>query len=212
MGIDLIYIWEDDWEFKSDIVKSIIMNRLKLIDKKIYARNCELKIVKDVKTIKEFLNQNHIQGYVACKWNIGLYHDDKLISIMCFSKKRKEMELCRFCSVRGMNIVGAGSKMFKYFIDNTEFQTICSYADMSMFNGNFYNSIGFMFQHITKPNYWWVINRTRQHRFKWRKTKLIAMGYDSHKTEKEIMNGLQFHRIFGVGLAKYVYKKNNQTT
>lgn len=207
LGIDLIYVWEDDWEFKSDIVKSIIMNRLKLIDKKIYARNCEIKIVEDVKSIKAFLNKNHIQGYVPCKLNIGLYYNDELISIMCFSKKRKEMELCRFCSLIGTNILGAGSKMFKYFINSTDFETIYSYADLSMFNGEFYKSIGFSFQYTTKPNYWWVIGRTRQHRFKWRKSKLISMGHDSNKTEKEIMNSLTYHRIFGVGLAKYVYKK-----
>jgi hypothetical protein len=207
LGIHLIYVWEDDWNFKSDIVKSILKNKLKLSEKKIYARKCEVRLVEDVKIIKDFLNNNHIQGYVACKWNIGIYYKDKLVSLMCFSKKRKEMELCRFCSCVGMNVLGAGSKLFKYFTKRFDFDTICSYADMSMFNGGFYSSIGFSFEHMCKPNYWWVIGNTRQHRFKWRKSRLVSMGYDPNKTEKEIMNSLKYNRIFGVGLAKYVYKK-----
>jgi hypothetical protein len=38
IGIELLHIWEDDWVYKTNIVKSIISNRLKLSNKVIYAR------------------------------------------------------------------------------------------------------------------------------------------------------------------------------
>jgi len=44
-GIQLITIWEDDWNYKKDIVKSIIKNKLKLNNIKIYARKCKIKEV-----------------------------------------------------------------------------------------------------------------------------------------------------------------------
>ncbi len=36
-GIDLLHIWEDEWIFKQDIVKSIILNSIGLITNKLYA-------------------------------------------------------------------------------------------------------------------------------------------------------------------------------
>ena len=45
---------------KNSIYKSILKNKLGLTDKKIYARNCVIKLVKDSES-KNFLNSNHNQ-------------------------------------------------------------------------------------------------------------------------------------------------------
>ena len=49
-----------------------------------------------------FLEKNHIQGKVGSSVNIGLYHQDKLVSLMTFGKPRMdkvyEYELLRFCN------------------------------------------------------------------------------------------------------------------
>ena len=37
-GIQLISIWEDDWVYKQDIVKSMILNKLNKTKNRIYAR------------------------------------------------------------------------------------------------------------------------------------------------------------------------------
>jgi len=37
-GIQLIHIWEDDWRYKQDIVKSMILNKLGKTPNKIYAQ------------------------------------------------------------------------------------------------------------------------------------------------------------------------------
>ena len=34
--------------------------------------------------------------------------------------------------------------------------------------------------------YWYVIDGIREHRFNWRKQKLIQMGFDINKTEEEM--------------------------
>jgi very-short-patch-repair endonuclease len=38
--IQLIHIFEDDWNFKQDIVKSMLLNKFKRTDQSIFARNC----------------------------------------------------------------------------------------------------------------------------------------------------------------------------
>jgi hypothetical protein len=53
---------EDDWKFKRDIIKSIILNKLGLIKSKIFARKCQIKLV-ELNQAREFLDTNHIQGF-----------------------------------------------------------------------------------------------------------------------------------------------------
>ena len=76
-GIRIIHIWEDDWIFKQNIVKSQINNLLNLNTKKIFARKCLVKLV-SIKETRTFLDDNHIQGFVSSKIKLGLYYNSRL--------------------------------------------------------------------------------------------------------------------------------------
>ncbi len=209
-SFDLIHIREDDWVYKNDIIKSIILNRLNLIDNSIYARKCEIKMV-DFATKSEFLDNNHIQGKCGSKINIGLYHDETLVSLMCFGNKEKTpltFELLRFCNKINTNVIGAASKLFNHFKLNFEYDTIFSFSDNSIFNGDLYKKLDFEFSHETEPNYWWVVDGIRKHRFNFNKGKLVKKGYDPNKSEREIMTELGYYKIWGCGLKKWIYKNN----
>ena len=39
-------------------------------------------------TLKEFLDNNHIQGYIWSKINIGLFYENNLVCLISFSKSR----------------------------------------------------------------------------------------------------------------------------
>jgi hypothetical protein len=210
VGIKLIHIWEDDWMFKQDIIKSIIMNRLGVSSNKIWARKCQIRLVKpSEKSI--FLESNHIQGDCVSSVNIGLYFNNDLVSLMTFGKRsinsKPDFELLRFCNLIGFNVIGGASKLLNYFITNWEFELMTSYADISQFSGDLYNKLGFDWVHKSSPNYWWVINGVRHHRFNWNKKRLVKEGFDSNMTEVEIMYSRGYFRIFGCGQDKYVLKK-----
>jgi hypothetical protein len=51
----------------------------------------------------------------------------------------------------------------------------------------------------SKPNYWYVVNGIRQHRFNYRKSMLVKEGFDKDKTEKEIMFNRKIYRIYDCG-------------
>lgn len=211
LGISLIHIWEDDWNNKREIVKSIIRNRLKYNIEKIWARKCIIRNV-STKEYKDFLNKNHIQGYSPSSINIGLYYKDQLVSLMTFGYRRtnnkKEYELIRFCNILNTNVIGSASKLFKYFIRNYEYNNIVSYADISLFNGYIYREIGFYSKGISKPNYFWVGNDgIRKHRYNFSKRKLVSKGYDINKTEVEIMHELGYYRIYSTGQEKYIFDR-----
>ena len=213
--IQLIHIWEDDWIYKNDIVKSMILNKLGKTSNKIYARKTEIKEINNNLLIKTFLNNNHLQGFIGSKVKIGLFYNDELVSLISFGKKRmfmksksntnNEYELLRFCNKINTNVVGGASKLFKYFIKNYKPREITTYADRSHSQGKLYEKLGFKFIHKTQPNYYYVINDNRKHRFNFRKDVLVKEGYDKNMTEHEIMLSRNIYRIYDSGSLKFNY-------
>jgi hypothetical protein len=210
-GIQLLHIWEDEWVSKQDIVKSIISNKLGLISNKIYARQCEIKVIENSKLVREFLNKNHIQGYSQSTIKLGLFYKEELVSLMTFGYRhtnaKKEFELIRFCNRINLNVIGAASKLFNYFKQNYNFKEIISYSDFRLFDGKMYETLRFEKKHLSKPDYFWCRRLERKHRFNFNKQKLIKEGFDGSKTEVEIMHERGYYRIFGCGQYKWEYDK-----
>jgi very-short-patch-repair endonuclease len=176
-GIKLIHIFEDQWMYKKDIVKSRILNLL-CKSEKIFARKCEIKEIYDNKQIKYFLEKNHLQGFVGSKIKLGLFFNGELVSLMTFGSFRKSMgtnsiensyEMLRFCNKLNINVIGGASKLFNYFVKNYKPIEVISYADRNWSNGNLYEKLGFKLSHKTQPNYYYIIDGHRKYRFGFRK-------------------------------------------
>jgi ribosomal protein S16 len=215
-GIDIIQIWEDDWLYRGDIIKSMILNKLNK-SSRLFARNCSVSILSNNILLKEFIEENHIQGFVGSKVKLGLFHKDELVSVMTFgnlrkslgsSSKDKKWELLRFCNKKGISVVGGASKLFKFFIDNYQVDEVISYSLNSYSNGNLYKKLNFIYLNDTEINYFWCKNGIRYHRFNFRKDKLVKEGEDINKTEVEIMYGRSYFRIFDCGSKKWIFNNN----
>ena len=115
-------------------------------------------------------------------------------------------EMLRFCNKLNTNVVGGASRLFKHFIKNHNPVEIISYADRSWSTGDLYERLGFKLVHKTQPNYYYVVNGIRKHRFNFRKDQLIKNGADHNKTEHEIMLEKKIYRIYDSGNLKYVFK------
>jgi hypothetical protein len=210
-GVQLLHIWEDEWVYKQEIVKSIILNKLELIKERIYARQCEIRVVEDSKLVREFLDKNHIQGYSQSSIKLGLYYKNELVSLMTFGYRhtnaKKEFELIRFCNRINLNVIGSASKLFNYFKQNYHFTELISYSDFRLFDGSMYQTLGFTKQHLSKPDYFWCKDIERKHRFNFNKQKLIKEGFDGSKTEVDIMHERGYFRVFGCGQYRWIYHK-----
>lgn len=211
VGISLIHIWEDDWLYRKDIVKSILLNRFKLLTNKIYARQCVIKMV-DSKSSKKFLNENHIQGNTTSSIRIGLYKDDELVSLMTFGNRRinskNNFELIRFCNRINTLVIGGANKLFNFFLKEFLVSNIVSYSDISMFDGGLYKKLGFENDGNTSLNYYWTDLNKRYHRFNFNKKKLVKLGYDENLTEEKIMKSIGFYKIWGCGQIRWLFKNN----
>jgi len=215
-GIQLIHIWEDEWIHKQDIIKSMILNKIGKTPNRIFARKCEIVIIEDNKISKDFLIENHIQGNINSKIKIGLVYNKEIVSLMTFGNRRislgkkntkdNEYELLRFCNKLNTNVVGGASRLFKYFLNNYNPDKIITYADRSFSQGKLYKTLGFEFEFKTKPNYYYIFDKVKKHRFNFRKNILIKKGYDLNKTEHEIMLERKIYRIYNSGNLKFSYQ------
>jgi hypothetical protein len=216
-GIQLLHIFEDEWHYKKEIIKSIIRSKLNIIQNKIYGRKCIIKEI-DAKISKEFLENNHIQGFVGSNVKIGLFYNNDLVSVMTFGKKRitmgskqsieGEYEMLRFCNKLNTSVIGGASKLLSYFVKTYSPKSILTFADRRYSQGNLYKQLGFKFIGNTEPNYFYFksTEMIRYYRFKFRKDVLIKEGFDSNKTESQIMAERGYLKIYDCGHMKFELK------
>ena len=210
--IQLLHFWDSEINKKFDIVTSIISNKLKLNQSKIFARNCQIKEISS-KEAKEFLDKNHLQGYSNSSIKIGLFYNDKLISVMTFGKprfnKNYEYELLRFCNKLNTSVIGGASKLFSYFLKNyfQRGEKIVSYANIRISDGGLYHKLGFIEKGKTDPNYFYFKSNRIYTRYQCQKSKLpklLGDEFNSNLTEKENMNNNDYKIVYDCG--NYVFE------
>jgi hypothetical protein len=111
-------------------------------------------------------------------------------------------ELLRFCSKLNTVVVGGSNKLLAYFIKEYQPKTVISYADRSwssLLGSNVYLNMGFEFIKNTDINYYYILRDMRVNRFSYRKDILVKDGYDSSKSEKDIMLERKIYRIYNSG-------------
>ena len=206
IGIRLFHFFDDEIENKLDIIESMILNSCGK-SAKIYARKCTIKQISNKESIN-FLNFNHLQGPINSKFSYGLFYNSEMVSVMTFSEFRiyngrsKEdgsYELLRFCNKIGLSVMGAASRLLKYFIKSVTPKKIITYANRRWSEGDLYKKLGFTFIKNTKPGYYYFYKNKRVHRYSLRKSELIKMGFDNELKTNQILDIIEAYRIWDCG-------------
>jgi len=177
-NIRLIQIFEDEWLYKKEIVKNRIKHILGISEaERIHARKCIIKEI-TAKEKNDFLEQYHIQGKDTASIKLGAFCNNKLVAVMTFSKgklskgskhKKGTWELSRFAVNYNYKVPGIAGKLLKHFQQNYYWKKIYTYADLRWSEGTLYHKLNFTFKYETGPNYWYLKNGQRIHRFNLRK-------------------------------------------
>ena len=214
--IKLINIFEYEYLTKKDVVLNKLAHIIGINKNKpkIYARKCYIEHI-DANKAKDFLNKNHIQGFVSSTVYLGCYYEGDLIGVMLFKRKTSqsnEWELTRFATDNNFICCGVGGKLLKHFIKEFDPQLIVSFADRRWttdIDNNLYTKLGFIKDKILPPDYHYTNNqRTYLHKFGFRKQILNKKyGFPLTMTEKEMTEYLGYYKIWNCGLVRYIYKK-----
>ena len=194
-----------DWD---DVNKIVTMLNAK---EAVFGRNCSIKEVA-IEEAAEFLTKYHIQGYAKDKIRIGLYYNDKLVSLMTFGKprynKNYQYELIRYCNAE-FNVVGGAEKLFKHFASSYQPSSIISYCDLSKFSGQVYEKLGFKKIRTSAPARHWYNLKTKEHitdnLLRQRGfDQLFKTSYGKGTSNETLMLEAGFVEVYDCGQATYV--------
>jgi hypothetical protein len=189
-------IWIKDWEMeevsniidvngktienyprKWNVLKSYIKTACGKIDTKIYARNCDIKIVPNTE-LRSFLSEHSFYGYRSAACNLGLYLKKDINNIPAgtllmvytfgfpfFANKKTayDVEVIRVATKINCQVIGGASKLLRYFLENypklvigkkeVEVNNICFYVDADHNDGDSLKQLGFNFVKWTSSGF-----------------------------------------------------------
>lgn len=202
-----ILVFEDEIEdgrMRKKIL-SLVKGRMG-INERIFARKLKVVEIKNVDSSR-FLDANHRQKSARAKVHLGLIDEnEELKAVMTLGKPRFnnnfEWEIIRYASQLHTNVVGGASKLFSYFKNNYNPQSVISYADLRWGSGKVYESLGFKYSHKTSSNYWYEKNGNRIARAKCQKHLLpsfLGEFYDEELTETQNMLKFGYRKVKDFG-------------
>lgn len=217
-GIFLFHLFGYEWNHKPEIIQSMFRNLLGLNERKIYARNTEVREVSQEET-SEFLELYHLQGDANASIRLGLYSKDELVFLTAFERILDEddavsgYELIRFCSKADTTVVGGASKLFQYFLHLYDPDLVMSFSDRASFRGEIYSLLGFERVKNTPPGYMWVELSTDRYysqdilEIQSIQEFLQDPDIDLNKAEHEIMIEHGYVQVFDSGNIVWEYRK-----
>lgn len=203
-GYRLLTIFEDEWRMSKKIVQEKILNILGMSTfPVVFARNTVVKPVSKADK-KKFFNQHHIQGNGSGSITYGLYEQNFLVACMTFINQDDGIfYLNRYATSK--RVVGGFSKLLHYFKKNHTWKKIITFADRRWSEGEVYNICGFTKESVLLPDYYYVVNGVRYHKFNMRHARLnkILPGYDPTLSERVNCANAGFLTIWDCGKNKY---------
>jgi len=169
-----VYDYEITDERKFDVIVSDIRYALNMIDRRIYARKCELKELSN-KDVRDFLVENSLFGYRTASITFGLFYENELVMVYSFGNnyygRNGDTEIIRVCTKKNTQVIGGSSKCLKQYIDKygNDGDALIFYVDAIHHNGNSMNKDGFEFirheyglmnYYITHERYGETFNRS----------------------------------------------------
>jgi hypothetical protein len=193
--VNIFQFREDEIRYKSEIVKSIVLNYFGF-STKIYARKCKIAILTTLQA-QVFYQENHLMGYIPAK-SYGLFYEDQLIAAISTKFKQSTLEISRFCTKKNYSIVGGFSKLLNYVIKLYTPQKVTSFLDLRYSLGQSYRKLGFIQEKISLGWRWTDFHET------FNRLKCTANMDSRGLTEAEHAKELGWYKIYDAGQAKFI--------
>jgi len=218
-AIKIIQLWEDQWNFHNEKIRSKIRSLLG-ITKRIHGRETKLISI-DNNRLMEFLEVNHLNVPIKGKYKYGLEKDQELMAVMSFSKGRQidrenvvynSYELLRFCNMLDTTVVGGFSKLLSHFTIIQNPDDVMTYVDCDWSDGQSFLAMGFEYSETIPAFEFWLNTKTGDREYPHLVLKKSAdqQGMDSFATEVEKESFLQktgYIKVYNSGSYKFILKR-----
>ena len=209
-GLQLVHIWEDDWNDRRDVVKGMIARKLGVSSEpRLNARSLK-RVAVSTGSARIFLERHHVQGFASGTAYYGLQSGSELVALLVMKRRKAgEWELVRYAT--SAIVRGGHSKLFKWFLEDREDASrVVTFADRGVSDGGLYETCGFKKDGELPPDYMYVVKGRRVHKFNYRKARFQSdpnLKFDETLTEKQLasLNGLP--RIYDAGKIRYVFER-----
>lgn len=210
-GIRLLTIFEDEWVSKSEVVKHTLQYILNAThSQSVGARRTTVHQLSTYEK-NDFFDTYHIQGSGPGSITYGLKHNNQIVAAMTFiNKSINAYELNRYAT--SCSVPGGFSKLLSHFKQqHSDWEEIVSFADLRWSEGSMYKKNQFMLDKTLPPDYYWVVDGDRQHKFAWRHGNRLSKlpEYDSMLSESQNMLKHGYFKIYNCGLQRWV-QRNGQ--
>ena len=238
-SIGIRTIWIKDWEMskndnrydfnisnnekdyrKWNVLKSYIKNATNRITNRIYARDCEIKVISN-KDLRPFLEKNCFYGYRSSSLNLGLFlkKDKNNLKkgelVMCytfghpyFGKNKYDIEILRVSTLLDSQVIGGSSKLLKHFLNNYQSlsingkyistNTIVFYVDADHNTGNSLTKLGFEYKEWTRAGFMNINSLTGN---------VTHRQPMEHKKIMELMKEKKLYSVSNSGTKLFVFKR-----
>lgn len=204
VGIRLITIYEDEWIGKRQLVQKKLLHLLKLDNSaKIHARGCSV-VQLSSKEKDTFFAATHIQGAGPGSITYALRYEGDYVAAITFINKGNGKYVLNRYSTNSI-VQGGFTKLLQHFKRHNDWSVIETFADLRWSDGALYSNNGFKHVYTLLPDYYWILNGSRYHKFNWRHSnKLKSLPrYDSALSESANMRNHNAYKIYNCGLMKF---------
>lgn len=210
-GIQLIQIWEDDWNRNPEQIKRMLAHKLGISnERKVFARKTTVTELGKAQT-ELFLNENHVQGYASGSYYLGLKDksNNEIVSVLVLKKEAgtegKTLNIIRYAT--SANVVGGFTKLMKHAEKQYQPESFITFSDHCVSDGGLYENNGFIADKELPPDYMYVVGNVRKHKFGYRINKFKTdpkLLWEEGLTERQLaeLNGLK--RIWDAGKTRWV--------
>lgn len=204
-GIQLITIFEDEWQLHHKQVTNKLMSLLGLDSRPVvFARKTSIVAV-TTEQKKQFMDTYHIQGSGPGSVTIGLDYQGELVACMSFIKQSHTYVLNRYATSH--RVVGGVSRLLAHFKKTNDWDEIVSFADLRWSDGNLYDKTGWTLDSTIPPDYSYSPDgKNRHHKFGFRRKHLPKKlkYFDPSLTERENCDNNGILRIWDCGKLRYI--------
>ena len=208
-GIQLITVWEDQWRDRQEVVKSMLSHKLGVSTSRcVYARKTILEPL-GYQEASTFHDAHHIQGSATGSVHIGLRdHDGNLVALSTWRKLKDCLYLDRYCT--SCTVIGGMGKLLKAgrrWGKEHGCTHIATFSDHEVSDGGLYQKLGFTRDKELKPDYRYVVDGNRVHKFNYRLKRFRSdsnLAYQEGLSERELalLNGIP--RVWDCGKTRWV--------